>query len=90
MLVAGLANQGAWWLAEGAARVPSDIDLVALAQGYPRWRGGPMQAADEIGPLTLRNRLRMLAAAGDGFWSPAPLWDELIKNGRRFSDLNGD
>jgi len=89
-VLAGLANDGAWALAEGRVRHPSDIDLVAMAQGFPRWRGGPMQAADEAGLLGVRNDLVVWAAAGDAFWQPAPLWDELIRNGRRFADLNGD
>jgi 3-hydroxyacyl-CoA dehydrogenase len=89
LVMAGLANAGAWTLAEGQARQPSDIDLVALAQGFARWRGGPMQAADEAGLLGLRDDLRRWAeATGDAFWSPAPLWDELIREGRKFGNLN--
>ncbi len=88
-VLAGLANDAAWALAEGRARQPSDIDLVALAQGFPRWRGGPMQAADEAGLLGLRDDLRGWAeASGDAFWTPAPLWDLLIREGRHFADLN--
>lgn len=87
-LVAGLANAGAWALAEGRAKAPVDVDLCAMAQGVPRWRGGLMQAADEMGPLLLRDLLRALAERGDGFWEPAPIWDELALKGGRFSDLN--
>lgn len=88
-VLAGMANDAAWALAEGRARQPSDIDLVALAQGFPRWLGGPMQAADEAGLLGMRDDLRTWAGAtGDAFWTPAPLWDELIREGRRFADLN--
>lgn len=88
-VLAGMANDAAWTLAEGRARQPSDIDLVALAQGFPRWRGGPMQAADEAGLLGLRDDLRGWAEeTGDAFWAPAPLWDELIREGQHFSDLN--
>lgn len=87
-VLAGLANDGAWALAEGRLRQPSDYDLVAMAQGFPRWRGGAMQAADQAGLLGLRNDLTRWAATGDGFWQPAPLWDDLIRNGRSFADLN--
>lgn len=91
LVSAGLANAGVWALAEGRARQPSDIDLVAMAQGFPRWRGGPMQQADETGLLRLRDDLRGWAGTtGDAFWQPAPLWDELIREGRRFADLNAD
>ncbi|MDE3028584.1 MAG: enoyl-CoA hydratase/isomerase family protein, partial [Paracoccaceae bacterium] len=45
-----MANEGARILQEGIALRPSDIDVVLLSgYGYPRWRGGPMQSADEIG-----------------------------------------
>ncbi|MCX8508685.1 MAG: 3-hydroxyacyl-CoA dehydrogenase NAD-binding domain-containing protein, partial [Rhodobacteraceae bacterium] len=87
-LTAALANEGAWALSQDQARCPSDIDLIAVAQGFPRWRGGPMQAADEAGLLTLRSLLRDWANGGDPFWEPAPLWDDLIRNGRKFADLN--
>ena len=89
-LVAAMANDGAWALVEGRARQPSDIDLVAMAQGFPRWKGGPMQAADEAGLLLLRNDLVKWASYGDAFWAPAPIWDDLIREGRHFRDLNRD
>ncbi len=88
-LWAAMANEGAWMLLERRARRPFEVDLVAVANGYPRWRGGPMQTADEAGLLSVRNDLRSWAdETGDAFWSPAPLWDDLIRNGRRFGDLN--
>jgi len=89
-LVAAMTNDGAWALVEGRARQPSDIDLVTMAQGFPRWKGGPMQAADEAGLLLMRNDLVKWASYGDAFWTPAPLWDDLIREGRHFRDLNRD
>ncbi len=77
-------------VAEGAVLRPSDVDAVMVAgYGFPRWRGGPMQAADQAGLLALRNDLRSYAAADGAFWEPSALWDDLIKNGRAFSDLDG-
>ncbi|GAB4385456.1 FAD-dependent oxidoreductase [Albidovulum sp.] len=88
-LLAAMANEGARLLEEGVARRPSDIDVVMITgYGYPRWRGGPMHDADQAGLLSLRNALRDYAREDAAFWTPAPLWDELIKNGRRFADLN--
>ena len=90
-VLAAMANEGARILEEGIAARPSDIDVVMmLGYGFPRWRGGPMQAADEAGLLALRNDLRDYAREEEVFWQPAPLWDELIKNGRKFKDLNGE
>lgn len=46
-LVAEMAAEGDAILAEGIARLPSDIDLVEIhGYGFPRWRGGPMHARD--------------------------------------------
>ncbi len=85
---AAMANEGARLLAEGVALRPSDVDVVMVhGFGFPRWLGGPMQWADEAGLLAVRDDLRRWAAQEPGFWSPAPLWDELIKNGRKFADL---
>jgi 3-hydroxyacyl-CoA dehydrogenase len=77
------------------AAAPSAIDLAAVhGLGLPRAIGGPMQAADEAGALAWRTLLREQAAAEaarpggrPGFWTPGPLWDDLVKNGSRFADL---
>ncbi|PKP73755.1 MAG: 3-hydroxyacyl-CoA dehydrogenase [Alphaproteobacteria bacterium HGW-Alphaproteobacteria-6] len=88
--LAAMANEGVRILEEGIARCPSDIDLVLLAgYGFPRWRGGPMHSADRAGLLQVRNDLRAFAREEELFWRPADLWDELIRNGRHFADLNG-
>ncbi len=87
--LAAMANEGARLLDEGIARCPSDIDVVMLAGfGFPRWRGGPMMAADQAGLLEIRNDLRGFAREEEAFWRPALIWDELIKNGLAFADLN--
>ncbi|MBW0159032.1 3-hydroxyacyl-CoA dehydrogenase NAD-binding domain-containing protein [Sedimentimonas flavescens] len=45
-LVDQMAAEGQAILDEGIARSPSDIDLVEIhGYGFPRWRGGPMFAA---------------------------------------------
>ncbi|MCU9846963.1 3-hydroxyacyl-CoA dehydrogenase NAD-binding domain-containing protein [Defluviimonas sp. WL0024] len=88
-VLAAMANEGARILEEGIAARPSDIDLVMLlGYGFPRWRGGPMLAADQAGLLALRKRLVDYAREEEAFWRPAALWEELIKNGRKFADLN--
>jgi len=89
--LAAMANEGARLLAKGIAQRPSDIDAAMLfGFGFPRHRGGPMHAADILGPVLMRRRLMDYAALNDAwFWQPAPLWDELIRTGTRFADLNG-
>ena len=86
-ILAALAGEGAALLQQGGAHRASDIDLVMVeGLGFPRALGGPMLAADRAGLIAVRKRLRALAAEG----APAPvtLWDVLIKNGRKFGDLN--
>ncbi|WP_300512843.1 3-hydroxyacyl-CoA dehydrogenase NAD-binding domain-containing protein [Aliiroseovarius sp.] len=86
-----MANEGARLLEEGVALRPSDIDVVLFfGYGFPRWRGGPMMAADLRGLLTVENELKSWVEEAPEFWTPAPLWDELIKNGRHFADMNED
>ena len=85
-----MANAGARAVETGLARRPSDVDVAMIAgHGFPRWRGGPMCAADQAGLLGLRNDLRRWAGEDEALWQPAGLWDELIKYGRRFGDLDG-
>lgn len=85
-LLAELAGAGAAALQAGAAHRAGDIDLAAISVlGFPAHRGGPMFQADQAGLIALRKRLRALAEEG----APAPvtLWDVMIRNGRRWSDL---
>ncbi|WP_372887280.1 3-hydroxyacyl-CoA dehydrogenase family protein, partial [Shimia sp.] len=85
-----MVNQGARLLRQGVARCPSDIDAVMLhGYGFPRWRGGPMMAADLSGLLHLKNDLAVFAGEEAEFWTPDPVFDELIKNGETFDSLNG-
>lgn len=91
LICAAAANAGILLLEAGAARRASDIDLVMVhGHGFPALRGGPMFQAGRIGLLRLRRMLEAeagaSAAAGQpedevGFWLPAPLLPELIKNG---------
>ncbi len=88
--LAAMVNAGARLLRQGVASHPSDIDVAMIrGYGFPRWRGGPMQAADLAGLMSVRAVLRQMAESGDAFWRPEPLFDTLIKNGRQIGALNG-
>ena len=88
--LAAMANAGARLLRDGIAQRPSDIDTVMIhGCGFPRWRGGPMMAADLEGLLRVRCDLLENASEDPAFWTPEPLFDDLIKNGRGFDSLNG-
>jgi 3-hydroxyacyl-CoA dehydrogenase len=75
-LVYALVNEGGRLLDEGIAARASDIDVVYLnGYGFPRWRGGPMFYAGEVGWNRVLQRIREFGRNphGDpGFWSPAP------------------
>lgn len=84
-----MVNEGARLLEEGVALRPSDIDVVLIyGYGFPRFRGGPMMAADQRGLLSVQNALKSYQPEEPKFWEPAKIFDDLIKNGRHFSDMN--
>jgi 3-hydroxyacyl-CoA dehydrogenase len=87
-----LINEGARILAEGIAQRPSDVDVVWInGYGFPRWRGGPMFHADEVGLLYLTERLEHFAATSkEASLEPAPLLRELAGAGRTFKDWQAE
>ncbi len=87
--IAAMTNEGARLLGEGIALRPADIDVVLmLGYGFPRWRGGPMFAADQTGILALKARLDSWAQTEGAFWDPAPLFAHLLADGLKLADLN--
>ncbi|MDA5094208.1 3-hydroxyacyl-CoA dehydrogenase NAD-binding domain-containing protein [Aliiroseovarius sp. KMU-50] len=88
--LSAMANEGARLVEEGVALRPSDVDVAKLyGYGFPRHRGGPMMWADQNGLLAVENALKSYQPEEPEFWKPSPIFAELIKNGRHFSDLNG-
>ena len=83
-----LINEGAKLLAEGIAARPLDIDLIWIyGYGFPRYRGGPMHWADEIGPAHVLERLEHYARTCDPDWlEPAPLLREIVGQGTTFRE----
>jgi 3-hydroxyacyl-CoA dehydrogenase len=79
-LVYALVNEGARLLEDGIAARAGDIDVVWFTgYGFPRWRGGPMYYAEQVGFERVRARMRELGAAAHGdpdFWGPAPLLEQ--------------
>ena len=84
----GMVNEGARLLEQGIALRPSDIDITYLTgYGFPAHHGGPMYLADRIGlPQVLADIQRLHAQYGP-WWQPAPLLEQLVREGRRFADL---
>ena len=86
---AALMSEGLRLLDEKVARRPGDIDAAALlSRLMPRWQGGPMFQADQIGLMALRADLRERAKSHAQLFTPPPIVDALISEGRRLRDLN--
>jgi 3-hydroxyacyl-CoA dehydrogenase len=87
--VLALVNEGAKILEEGIAQRSSDIDMVYLTgYGFPVWRGGPMQYADEIGLANVVRTMARFARNPHGdpaFWKPARLLERLASEGSTFA-----
>ena len=84
-----LVNEGARILEDGIAQRASDIDVVYLnGYGFPRYRGGPMRYADEVGLPNVVRALRRIATespADAAYWAPAPLLLRLAEEGKSFA-----
>lgn len=88
-VMGALANAGLRMIGDEKALRPSDIDLaMIIGQGFPRWGGGPMLWAARRGLLVLRDDLNRWADDAPDIWSPAPLLDDLIRQGISLADLN--
>jgi 3-hydroxyacyl-CoA dehydrogenase len=81
-----MINEGAKILDEGIAARPSDIDIVWIyGYGFPVYRGGPMFYADQVGLANIYAAiLRYQAQFGAQYWQPAPLLEQLAKQGKGF------
>jgi 3-hydroxyacyl-CoA dehydrogenase len=88
-LLAVMANEGAAILGDGIVARPLDIDVVEmLGYGYPRWRGGPMKAADLRGLAAILHIVEEIAAQPGSGVAVAPLLADLARSGRDFETLN--
>jgi 3-hydroxyacyl-CoA dehydrogenase len=86
-----LVNEGAQTLDDGIAYRASDIDLVYIhGYGFPLWRGGPMQYADEIGLNRVLDGIdkyrNKLGEYGEMWFRPAPLLQKLAREHKTFKD----
>ena len=87
--VAAMAGAGAQMLAEGIARRPADIDLVAIhGLGFARRTGGVMFAADQLGLDTVRTLLAEQSTISARITAPPPFLQDLIRSEKTFADLD--
>jgi 3-hydroxyacyl-CoA dehydrogenase len=82
-----MINEGARLLEEGIALRPGDIDVVYTSgYGFPRFRGGPMCYADQVGPGAVLAGMEKYGRQGFvADWAPAPLLVRLAREGSSFA-----
>ncbi|MDD5000083.1 3-hydroxyacyl-CoA dehydrogenase NAD-binding domain-containing protein [Rhodoferax sp.] len=87
-LVFSLVNEAAHILEEGIANKASDIDVVYIfGYGFPVYRGGPLNYANEVGLFNVVQAMQRFAQnpLDDArFWQPAPLLARLASEGQTF------
>lgn len=84
-----MVNEAARVVGEGIARRPLDVDVVLLmGYGFPRYHGGPLKWADMQGLAGILEDIQGFAQEDPYFWQPAPLLEQLVREGRSFEDLN--
>jgi 3-hydroxyacyl-CoA dehydrogenase len=81
-----MINEGARILEEGVAPRPHEIDITWLhGFGFPRYLGGPMFYADQIGLKTVYDALlKYRDQVGPEYFTPAPLLEKLAREGKGF------
>ena len=88
-LTLALANEGARILDEGIAQRASDIDVVYChGYGFPRFRGGPMHAAEGRGLQSAVARIEQFhQTLAPENWILAPLLKRLASRKGTFNDV---
>ncbi|MBK1887886.1 MULTISPECIES: 3-hydroxyacyl-CoA dehydrogenase NAD-binding domain-containing protein [Marinobacter] len=87
-----LINEGANILQDGIAYRSGDCDLAwANGYGFPIWRGGPMQYADETGLrqilASIEKYRTALGAYGDMWFQPSTLLRKLVAEDKTFAQF---
>ena len=86
-LVFSLVNEAAHILEEGIANKASDIDVVYIfGYGFPVFRGGPLNYANEVGLFNVVQAMDRFAKNpldDAAFWQPAPLLAKLVASGQK-------
>ena len=68
-LMAVLANEGARIIEESIAEDDAAVDMVKIfGYGFPRWRGGPMNYANEIGWAETAKTMQTVATENPNSW----------------------
>ncbi len=83
-----LINIGAQLLESGVALRAADIDVVYIyGYGFPKYRGGPMYYADQIGLDNIYQDILKFHQEYGEAWKPSALLARLAKAGKTFASL---
>jgi 3-hydroxyacyl-CoA dehydrogenase len=84
-------NEACKILEEGKALRASDIDVMWLnGFGFPRYRGGLMYWADQIGARDIYNQIAIWHQRYGARWEPSRLLKELAEQGGQLREAKGD
>ena len=84
--VLSMVNEGCKILEEGIAARASDIDVIWLhGYGWPRYRGGPMWYAENLGLATVYEKISALHARFGEDFRPSRLLQKLAETCGRFA-----
>ena len=90
-LVTAMIDEASDILEEGSAQSPKDIDLVTVhGYGFPKWRGGLMYHADQIGLTRIVKTLKRLEQDDPIVWKPSAGLLRVVKAGTSFSEFYSD
>ncbi|WP_299358890.1 3-hydroxyacyl-CoA dehydrogenase NAD-binding domain-containing protein [uncultured Paracoccus sp.] len=74
---------------DGTALRPIDVDAVLLnGYGFPRFRGGPLHYADQLGAAEIVSRADRYAQEDPYYWQIPQILRDMAANGTTFADLN--
>ena len=80
-------NEACKILEEGIAYRASDVDVMWLhGFGFPRYRGGLMFWADQIGVKTVYEQIQRWHQLYGSRWAPSALLRQLAETGTAFKD----
>ena len=81
-LLCAMVNEGARILEEGVAQRAGDIDVVYVhGYGFPAYRGGPMQWAQEVGLAGIHESVAGFHRQQGERWKPARLLEQVAVSG---------
>ena len=89
LCLGALCNLGAELLDKDCVERASDVDVLGIHSiGFPRRRGGPMQAAEQFGLFKITQTLDRFQAMAPEIWRVHPLIADLVKYGQGFEDMS--